>query len=89
MEDLLQELILEVQTGELTIKQIVSRLKLLLQVIEEPIVEQRCLRCDKVFRSTPSTNFCSKSCELGMVPLPYQTRFEQSAAYARAERGRL
>lgn len=89
MEEILQELIRRVQTGELTISQIVKELKLLLLVVDQPIVDVRCRRCDRLFRSVSSVEFCSKDCELGSVPAPYQTRYDQSAAYARAKRGRL
>lgn len=45
---------------------------------ERNVLEEatNCRRCDQVRVLTPE-GYCSRECELGMVPLPYQTREAQ------------
>ena len=45
---------------------------------EHEVTEVRCFRCDRPFRSLESVKYCTKECELGGVPMPYQTREEQA-----------
>ena len=42
------------------------------------VMEVRCLRCDRRFRSLPEVKYCTKECELGGVQMPYQTREQQA-----------
>ena len=52
------------------------------------VVEVRCSRCDKRFRSLPDVKYCTKECELGQTKLPYQTRGQQADFLLKAQRGR-
>lgn len=54
---------------------------------EFEIVEVRCSRCDKRFRSLPDVKYCTKECELGQTKLPYQTRGQQADFILEAQRG--
>ena len=69
--------------------QLVNKLQECAELASElQVVEIRCFRCDRPFRSLPDVRYCTKECELGGVEMPYQTQALQNYHLDRVGRGK-
>ena len=70
-------------------EQLINDLKACVDMAYElEVVDVRCSRCDRTFRSLSSVKYCTKECELGGVEMPYQTRALQQYHLDKVGRGK-